>query len=249
MLEERSKSGGETIDEFFRGRVRLVQSRRGFRFAVDAPLLADFVEIRPGDEVCELGTGNGAAAVFLSLKAFRRLTAVEIQPALAALARRNVVLNRLEGRVEVVEADLRSWTPGRRFDVVFSNPPYLKARTGFLSASPEKSAAKHELSCDIRGVMKATAALLKPEGRAYFIFRAAREDDFRQAAGKSGLYIRAIRRILPKTKEPAGLFLARLGFHEGAEDDLPPLVLHDEAGGFTAEAKDIFEGVRASRSF
>jgi tRNA1Val (adenine37-N6)-methyltransferase len=125
----------ETLDEFHRGRVRLIQSRTGYRFALDAPLLADFIEIEHGDEVLEMGTGNGIIPLLLGARPFRRLTALEIQPALAALARRNAALNALRERVRVVRADFRSYRPGRRFDVVFSNPPYIKIRTGFLSPS------------------------------------------------------------------------------------------------------------------
>jgi tRNA1(Val) A37 N6-methylase TrmN6 len=236
----------ETIDAFYRGRIRIIQSKKGLRFAVDAPLLADFVETRPEDEVCELGTGNGAIALLLSLKPFRRLTAVEIQPALAALARRNVALNGLGGRVEIVEADLRTWRPGQRFDVVLSNPPYIRKKTGFLSPSAEKSVAMHEIACDVGDVLRTAAVLLKPEGWAYFIYPARREADFRRAASEAGLHLCLIRRISPRPAESPHLFLARLGFAAGPESELPPLAIQSAEGGLTAEAAAIFEGEGAA---
>ncbi|MBM3312019.1 MAG: methyltransferase [Candidatus Aminicenantes bacterium] len=232
----------ETIDAFYRGRVKVIQSRAGYRFAVDTPLLADFVETGPEDELCELGAGNGAVAVLLSLKPFRSLTTVEIQPALAALARRNAALNELGGRVEVVEADLRSWRPGRRFDVVLSNPPYIRNKTGPLSPSAEKTLAKHEIAGDVGDFLGSAAALLKPEGRAYFVYPARREGDFRRAAAGAGLFVRLIRRVLPRPGEPPHLFLARLERAPGPETELPPLAIHAAEGGFTAEAEAIFEG-------
>jgi len=232
----------ETIDAFYRGRVRIIQSRRGYRFAVDAPLLAHFAETREGEDVCELGAGNGAVAVLLSVKPFRRLTAVEIQPGLAGLARRNVDLNGLGGRVEIVEADLRNWRPGRVFDAVLSNPPYIRERTGFLSASSEKSIAKHEIACVLDDVLRAAAALLKPEGRAYFICPSRREGDFRRAAAEAGLRIRLIRRVLPRPGEPPHLFLSRLEFAAGPETEISRLAVHGADGAFTPEARAIFEG-------
>jgi len=237
----------ETIDPFYRGKIRIIQSKKGYRFALDAPILADFVRLEPGEDVCELGTGNGAVAVMLSLKPFRKLTAVEIQPDLAALALRNVALNGLQDRIEIVEADFREWRPGRRFDVVCSNPPYIRKKSGFLSSSPEKSTAKHEIACDIREIMMTAAGLLEPGGRAYFVFRSARETEFRGAASGAGLSVRAFRRVLPSAPEPANLFLARLGFAPGLEDDLPPLVVHGASGSFTPEAEAIFEGGPAAR--
>jgi tRNA1(Val) A37 N6-methylase TrmN6 len=50
---------GETLDTFYRGRIRVLQPKKGYRFSVDAPLLADFIRTRAGDEALELGTGSG----------------------------------------------------------------------------------------------------------------------------------------------------------------------------------------------
>lgn len=237
---------GETLDDFYRGKVRLIQPKKGYRFATDAPLLAAFTKIRPGDDVCELGTGNGVVAVLLGFKPFRHLTAVEIQPRLADMARRNIAGNGLAGRVEVVEADFREWRPRRRFDAVASNPPYHEQKTGFPCPNPEKAIAKHEVTCDIMGLMRAVSELLKPAGRAFFVYPAAREGDFRRAAGEFGMRPARIRRIHPRTDQEPSLFLSELRFEavfSGEEEVLPPLVLHPSAGGgFSPEVEAMLEG-------
>jgi len=153
---------GETLDAFYHGRIRVRQGKKGYRFSVDAPLLADFVRTREEDEGLEIGTGSGIIALLLSVKPFRRITALEIQAGLADLARRNVELNGLGGRIEVVEADLRTFEPGRTFDLIFSNPPYIRKATGFLGASAEKSAASPRRwtgsTARVRAVTAAAAA-------------------------------------------------------------------------------------------
>src|SRR4030043_95169 len=68
---------GETLDEFYHGRIRVLQKKKGYRFSVDAPLLADFIRTRAGDEALELGAGNGIIPILLSVKPFKRVTAVE----------------------------------------------------------------------------------------------------------------------------------------------------------------------------
>jgi len=237
---------GESLDDFYRGSVRLIQPKKGYRFSTDAPLLAAFTEIQPGDDVCELGTGNGVVAVLLGFKPFRHLTAVEIQPRLADMARRNVAGNGLSGRIDVVEADLREWRPGRRFDVTVSNPPYHEQKTGFPCPDPEKAIAKHEVTCDIMGLMRAVSDLLKPAGRAFFVYPAAREGDFRRAAGEYGLTTAKIRRIYPRTDEGPNHFLAEMRFaaaFSGEETVLPPLILHPpKGGGFEPEVEAMLEG-------
>jgi tRNA1Val (adenine37-N6)-methyltransferase len=233
----------ETLDEFYRGKVRLYQPRKGYRFALDAPLLADFIETRPEDEICELGTGNGVIAVLLSLKPFRRLTALELQASLFDLAVRNVAQNGLADRVEVVRADLREYRPGRVFDLVFSNPPYVRKGTGFPSPRVEKTVAKQEITCDIYEVMSAVSDLLKPAGRACFVFPASRFDDLADAARSRGLYPRRLRFVHPRAGVPANLFLSefRLGPAE-APLTLAPLVLYGPDGEQTAETKAVCEG-------
>ena len=241
---ETNRPDGETLDTFYRGRIRILQKKKGYRFSVDAPLLADFIRTGPDDEIVELGTGSGVVSLLLSLKPFRRITALEIQPALADLARRNVTLNGLEDRVAVLEQDWRRYRPGRKFDLVFSNPPYIRSGTGFPSRTPEKAVAKHEIHGEITDVMAATAELLSPAGRACFIFPEIRRSDFLEAAGALGLGLRRSRSVHPRGDEPPNLFLSEIGFSPSSEtaELLSPLVLFGEDGRYTAEAEEIFSG-------
>lgn len=239
---EQVREGDETLDAFYHGRVLVFQKKRGYRFSVDAPLLADFIQTRGTDECLELGTGTGIVSLLLSIKPFKRITAVEIQDAMYELARRNVLLNRLEARILVVHGDLMTFQPGKRYDVVFSNPPYIRRHAGHLSASKEKSIAKHELKCDIFGIMQKTSELLKPSGRSYFVYIQGRREDFVLAVRRSGLKIAAVREVLPRQGERPNLFLAACDFASRAESRMPPLVLYEEDGRYTPEAEQIFAG-------
>ncbi len=245
---ETVRRDGETLDTFFHGHVSVFQKKKGYRFSVDAPLLADFIRTRADDVALELGTGSGVISLLLSVKPFRRIVALEIQKGLADLARRNVGLNGMGDRIEVVCADLRTYEPGRRFNLIFSNPPYIRKATGFLSRSEEKSAAKHELHGDIEDIMEKTAAWLEPDGRACFVYPEKRRVDFARAAGRRGFRILRFRQVLPRSGEPANLFLTELGFAAGAAtapadpEVMPPLVLFAPDGKYTDEAEAVFSG-------
>jgi len=238
----RPKTGDETPGSFYHGRIRVLQSRNGYRFSVDAPLLADFIRARPGDELLDLGTGCGIIPLLLSPKPFRTITAVEIQPGLAGLARRNVALNGLESRIEVVEADFRAYDPGRRFDIVFANPPYIRGKGGRLSDVEEKSIAKHEIKCDIFDIMRATRRLLEDDGRACFIYPERRRKDFLEAMNAEGLNLAAVRTVLPRDGASPNLFLAECGRRSAATKVLPPFILFSAEGRYTAEAEAVFAG-------
>jgi tRNA1(Val) A37 N6-methylase TrmN6 len=192
----------------------------------------------------------------LSVKPFRRITALEIQEGLADLARRNVGLNGLEGRIEIVRADFRTYEPGRRFDLVFSNPPYIRKSTGFLSRSEEKSAAKHELHGGIGELLGKTAAWLGPGGRASFVFPERRRKDFQAAAEASGLGVQRLRFVHPRGGDPPNLFLVEVGAVPGdatgagglapdrgeGPEIVPPLILYGPDGKYTPEAEAVFSG-------
>lgn len=236
------KGEDETLDSFYRGSILVLQKKEGYRFSVDAPLLADFIQTKRSDEVLELGAGNGIISLLLSIKPFKHITALEIQESLADMARRNVKLNNLERKISIIREDLRQYNPGKEFDVIFSNPPYIKKGEGHLSSSLEKSIAKHELVCDIFGILEKTAELLKNKGRAYFIYVAKRKDDLFEAIEKNSLKVKSLRYVHPRQESPPNLLLVECDFYSEKEVLLPPFILYDEAGNYTPEAEEVFRG-------
>lgn len=232
----------ETLDSFYCGRILVLQKRKGYRFSVDAPLLADDIQTGESDEILELGTGCGIISLLLSVKPFRHLTAVEVQPALADLARRNVRINQLEERISIVEEDLNSFQPKGRFDVIFSNPPYHKRGAGHLSLTEEKSIAKHELKSSISDIMQKTSQLLKKKGRAHFIFPARREKDLLLAVEACGMKVKRKRSVFPRAGAGANWILFTCGFTSRRTEIRPGLVLHEEEGCYSREVQGIFSG-------
>jgi tRNA1(Val) A37 N6-methylase TrmN6 len=191
----------------------------------------------------------------LSIKPFTRITALEIQESLADLAKRNVQLNHLEKRIRVIHIDFFDFHPPDKFDVVFSNPPYIKAQAGRKSATSEKWVAKHEVKCDILGVMRKTAELLKKKGRAYFIFTAKRKAEFLRAVDEAGLHVLAVRMVYPRKGVQPNFLLSQCvhPISDSSTDTelrrLPPLFLFDDSGDYTPEAKEIFTGRIHASSF
>lgn len=243
------KKKDETLDTFFHGRIQVLQKKKGYRFALDAPLLSDFIKTKPTDHILELGTGSGIIPLLLSAKSFASLTALEIQPGLADMARRSVALNNLTDRINIVESDLRTFSPAEPdllFDIILSNPPYIKARTGRPNANPEIAAARHEIHCSLDDIMCRTAALLKDEGRAYFIFPERRRFEFLETAWRRGLRSTTEREVQPRPDTPSVLFLSELRKNGYSQVVHPPLILYDETGEWSHEARRIFAGGTAT---
>ncbi len=233
---------GETIDGICRGEVLVIQRKAGYRFAIDAMLLASFAGT-PRGRVCELGTGCGIVSLVLASRGVRAIDALELQPALFALALRNVSLNRRGEQVRVVHGDLRALKGvlrAREYDLVVSNPPYVPLRAGVVNPGTERAVARHEVSCTPAGLAQAARHLLKDGGALKVIFPASRLIELTAALDAAGVHGRRIRLVHPVPGRPAKMVLVEaLRNRPGALEVLPPLYLFAEGGGPTAEAREI----------
>ncbi len=133
-------------DAFLGGRLRIAQPRHGYRAAMDSVLLAAAVPARAGESVLELGCGAGVASLCLGRRVRGlRLSGLELQPAYAALARRNAAAN---GQViDVHDGDLAALPAGlreRSVDHVIANPPYFPAGAGTPAADGGRETAQRE---------------------------------------------------------------------------------------------------------
>ena len=88
------------------------------------------LDLQPGDEVLEVGTGSGFTAACMGRLA-RTVTTLERHADLASIAQGRLAEQGLDGNVEVVHADALGWDPGsRRFDAV--------CVTGAVATVPER---------------------------------------------------------------------------------------------------------------
>ncbi len=232
--------GAHRPGTFFNGRLRVAQPRRGYRFSIDAVLLAHLVPVRRADVVLELGTGCGIVALMMAYRhADLRLLAVEIQPELARLARCNVAENGLQDRVRVLEADMRRLTRGDlggRIDLVVTNPPYRPAGSGRRCADPQRAVAREEIAVTLDQVLLTARRVLFKTGRLAVIYPAVRTVDLLARMRHFGLEPKTLRMIHPGPGRDAQLVLA--GAVKAGRPGLavaPPLYIHDDAGRYIPE--------------
>lgn len=226
------------------GRVRLRQPARGYRAGMDAALLAAAVEAAAGQRVLEAGCGAGAVLLQIAARGpDTALTGLERDPAMAALARENAVLN--GAKATIVEGDVAAGfrTLGLEpFDWAVSNPPFFDDAKALRAPAEGKRGAW--MADD--GLKAWTDFLLKgvrEGGRIVVIHRADRLADLLALLGeKAGSF--TVRGIHPYADEPAKRVLVTATKTGKAPLRLlPPLVLHDRSGAkHTAEAEAILRG-------
>lgn len=214
-------------DAFLGGRLQLWQPRRGYRAGIDPVLLAAAVPARAGQSVLDLGCGAGAAALCLAARVpGLRLWGLEVQPAYAALARRNAAAN--GAQMEVVEGDVAQMPGPLRalsFDHVICNPPYFdRARS-----SPARDAGRDRAlggPAPLDAWVAAAARRLRPGGQLHVIQRAERLPELLTAC-TAHVGAAVLRPVQPRAGRDAKLVLVQA--RKGGRADFrlaAPLVLH-----------------------
>lgn len=221
------------------------QPERGYRFSIDSVLLAGFAAPFCRGAVLDLGTGCGVLLLLLSRLSPRRVsgTGVELQGDLLAFARDNFRENGLSGRLVAVPGDVRGDIPGVEpgsFDLVVSNPPYIRAGRGRRNPDPGKEAARHEVTCTLPELFSSAARYLAADGRFALILPYPRRAEIESCAAKEGLRVECLRPVHPRDGEPPyRLLCCAVRGGTGAPRVLPALFLHGAGGAYSPEVERV----------
>lgn len=229
------------------GALKIYQPPAIFKFTIDPLLLAAFLPIRSHQAVLDLGTGAGVVPLWLTgYRGVRQAVGLELQPQLVTLARRNVALNQLDGRITILEGDLRTPPPElaeRAFDWVVSNPPYWSPITHQVPASSLLACAKFELTCTLPEVINAAARHCRDRGRVGLIHLPERLTDLLTFMRAARLEPKRLCLVHPKPGTAPhrvlveGVKYGRPGLKVGK-----PFIIHEPDGEFTPEMKAVYQG-------
>lgn len=235
-----------TEDPFLGGRLRLRQPARGYRAAIDPVLLAAAVDARAGEHVLDVGVGHGAAALCLVHRVSGcRVTGIEVQPALARLARENAQINGLDAAVHVVTSDFTAPgldLPEAGFDHAMANPPYGGREGGTVSSNAQRAVAGAEGEARLEDWIGFMYRRVRPKGTLTLIHRADQLDRIVSALhGRCGAI--TVFPLWPKAGAAAKRVIVRARRDVAGRAALTPgLVVHDADGSFTATADAVLRG-------
>lgn len=240
----------ESIENIGFNNLKLIQSDDGFRFGVDAVILADFAAgFVPGAKtVLDLGCGNGIIPLVLSHKIPScEITGIDVQEDAIILAERSVSMNGLEDRIRLIRADvsgLKESCPelGRSADLVVSNPPYVPRGGGIDNSSSSKLIARQETTADIEDFIKAAAWALKDRGHLCMVHRPSRLVDIFYYCRKHRLEPKNIRFVTPEKGEIPNIVLVDCVLGGGKEMTfLEELPVYGSDGNYSSEILKIYE--------
>lgn len=233
----------ESLDTLLRGRIRLLQSKKGYRTSVDAMALAWFACLEPPapTRVLDLGAGSGLVSILIARHlAHATVLLLERQPDLARRAERNLRLNAVHHRTQVLLHDLALPLPTLApFDLVVSNPPYYLLKGRDPPRHPERHAAHCETTATLEQFCLAAAGVLQPHGTVCFVYPLEGTERLVRALQQAGLTDVETCPLLHREGDPAPIRVlarARRGVtavRKGAPVALHPHGARDEV--YTAE--------------
>ncbi len=249
-LSDAELSDAELSDDGLIGhRVNLLQPLGGYRAGSDAVFLAAAVTAGPGDRVLDLGAGVGAVGLCLARRCpGLEITGLELQPALATIARRNIARNDLSAAIVCLEGDLRQPPPALKqasFDHVLANPPFHDAARTRPPENKSRRTAHVEGETGLALWIDFALRRLRSGGTFSLIHRPDRLGQILglldERAGDLTVFP-----LWPGAGKAAGRVIvrARKG-SQGPSRLLPGLLLHEASGDYSKAAKAILRDGRA----
>ncbi len=234
-----------TTDTFFNGRIQVKQNLSGYRFSIDAVILAWHARPQTNDTVVDLGTGCGIIPLIL---AYRhpgiKIYGIEVQKGLADIAALNVAENFLEDRIRIHCTDMRTLKHDMvsgPVDLIVSNPPYRKTESGRINPDQQRAVARHEIEVTLYDVVETCRRMLRVSGRCVMIYTAERLTDILTHMRSAGIEPKSIRMIHSGQLTAAKLILieGKKGGRPGLKIG-PPLIIYREDGSYSDEVEEMF---------
>ncbi|MDR0978335.1 MAG: tRNA1(Val) (adenine(37)-N6)-methyltransferase [Lachnospiraceae bacterium] len=238
MLKE-----NERIDDLQYKGLKIIQNPDMFCFGLDAVILSDFSkQIKPGSTVIDFGTGTGILPILLSKKTENcKFIGIEIQKEVAEMAKRSVLLNKLENQIEIVNDDINNLDKKIKVDAVVTNPPYKQKNTGDTNINETQLISRHEIKCTLENIAQMAARVLDTKGAIYMVHRPERLVQILEVFKKYKLETKEIRMVYPYVDKAPNLVLIK-----AVKDANPflkiqkPLIVYKKNGEYTDEILEIY---------
>lgn len=196
----------ERID-YVNDSLKLIQKTDGLTFGTDALLLAGYISGKYKNAL-EIGGGTGIISMLLlSRGKAEKATAVEVQEEFSELIGRNAELNGLSDRLFPILSDIRDFKASADFDLIYTNPPYMKTDSGKANAMDKKNIARHEVFGDISDFTEAARRLLKFGGTFAAVYRPDRLTDLIFAMREARLEPKRITFVHADTESESSMVL------------------------------------------
>lgn len=196
-------------------------------------LLPELPHHGAGMHLLDVGTGTGLLALMLAQKnRAARITALEIMPAAADEAQRNVAGTPIGKHIEVLSTDAIAYRPAGPVQGIVSNPPFYEGQ--LASPQAQRNVAHHSTRLELATLLQLSAQWLAPEGWLALLLPAYRQAHCIALAHTQGLYPTQCIALYSTTRHPnpfrSILFFSK---NQAAPCTHSSLYIQDAQGSYT----------------
>ncbi|MCD8079475.1 MAG: methyltransferase [Bacteroides sp.] len=216
--------------------------RCAMKIGTDGVLLGAWSAAENRQRILDVGTGTGLIALMMAQRnPAAHITAVEIDPEAYLQACENTSASPWADRVEVQQADFKTYATETKFDLIVSNPPF------FINSLPgpdhKRNLARHTGELTYADLLQRSAALLTPTGELDLIFPATEEIPVKQQAMSVGLFPHRQLNIYPTPDSAVKRILLGLSFSEKAytpEEMVIEMARHRYSEAYVSLTKEFY---------
>lgn len=229
---------GERFDDLNCKGYHVIQNPDSFCFGIDAVLLANFANVKPGKRVLDLCTGSAVIPILMAAKTKAgRIDALELNEEVAERAKRSIEANELEKLVYITQGDVcnaKKIYGNQSMDVITVNPPYMTTDSGLHNPNDAKNMARHEVYCTLEDVISQSSALLKEKGTFFMVHRPSRLPEIFHHMVKYKIQPKRMRLVQSYIDKEPNMVLIEGIKGGGARLNIDtPLVIYNKDGSYT----------------
>ena len=153
----------------------IYQNSEYFKFSIDSILLAEFVNVKNGQTVLDLCTGNVPIPLILTAKNNTlKITAIELQKEIYDLGIKSIEKNELKN-IYLINCDIKDFKSEEKYDIITCNPPYFKATSEEVqNKNIVKTIARHEIRISLNDIIDCAYYHLNEKGSFYLVHKPER---------------------------------------------------------------------------
>ncbi len=199
------------------------QDKTMFNYSVDTILLGNFVTINAKTkQLLEIGTNNGALAIFISAR-YKKLMidALEIQAEALVIAQKNLLLNNKTDQINLIFDDFNIYyqkisKTSFKYDAIVCNPPFYKLNASKKHQGSEKLLiATHEIKLTLEQIIFGSSQIIKQRGYLSLVLPTERLIDATTLMRKFDFEVKRIQFIHPRVTKKSNLVLVEGRFKVG----------------------------------
>lgn len=224
--------------------LQIIQRKDMFNFSLDTVLLANFCTItKDVKKIVDFGTNNAAIPLILSTRTNKDILGIEIQKEAVDLAKKNIILNKLDNQIEIIHADINDYVKNApKVGLVICNPPFFKVdEESNLNENEFLTIARHEIKIDLERIIRSASIILDNRGRFSMVHRPDRMIEILNLMQKYEIEPKRIRFVYPKVGRESHVLLVE-GMYKGKKGLRieSPLYAHNEDGSYSNEVRKMF---------